>query len=334
MSTSRIVLTAWLVAASSAVAQGVRTADPQPRPSIIMEKTGGGFDIQFEGGSLAEYVGALRRAGQATQVPVNVNLAQDAGAVRIDPIVLSGVNLGVALSTIQYATAESLSVEAVYDPSTKDGMALLAPAFVIRKHEAQTVSVAAEKLEVFQVGELLGGGGYELPTVLTAVQEALELSGVSSPEVRYHEGSMLLLVRARDSQIEAARKVVDAMRESAMERAHDDEKLNAIKADQQRTALLMQVRLKQTAALRESAVKQALRIQQLHDEGHASSTELQQAQNEQVQAEAQYELARIEAEFTNQEPVAGQDLVDWRREIAALRDEIRSLADRVAKLEK
>ena len=195
--------------------------------------------VEFKGGSLTEYVAALRSAGNN----VNVVLPDTAAKVRVPALVLRETSVEAALRAVTNVVDESihLSVNVSVGSSPNSGP-FGEPVYSMQvrqldNNQATTAgppSSRARLVRVFALRTLIKGAGdntarLDVKTILTAVDTGLgvvaEHAGLDTNSsdkavVRYHEDSGLLFVAGTNAQLSVVDQVINNLeRDQKDERA-------------------------------------------------------------------------------------------------------------------
>lgn len=169
------------------------------------------IELTFDGGTVGEYVEALRNAVQGANVVVTTPEVQE---LVLPPVQLDSVDLGAAVHLIEgdYQPNERTVIRIEVDVIGRwhDDQK---PVFKVSGQVRRRGPAAAES-GVWTVADLLAS---DVPpeAVLTAVETALELfaDNRARAEVRFHEETGLLIARGDPLQMEAIDDVVDRLRE-------------------------------------------------------------------------------------------------------------------------
>ncbi len=198
------------------------------------------LSVEFKGGSLTEYVAALRSAGNN----VNVVLPDTAAKVRVPALVLRETSVEAALRAVTNVVDESihLSVNVSIGSSPNSGP-FGAPVYSIQVRQLESNSMGnaampqssrARLVRVFALRTLINGPGdtatrLDVKTILTAVDTGLgvvaEHAGLDTTSsdkavVRYHEDSGLLFVAGTNAQLSVVDQVINNLeRDQKEERA-------------------------------------------------------------------------------------------------------------------
>ncbi len=197
---------------SSWAAAEPAAAAPPPAPGELL-------DLDFPGGTLGDYVEALR------QVAVDVNVVLATPEVRdlpVPPIRLNSVAVGAAVRV----------VEGEIHLDGRSGLVIVAneiqvtgpnqkPVFRISTHRRGRPSSA--EVHVWSVAALLSQD-VKAEAILTAVETSLELMGGehAQSQVRFHQDTGVLIAYGERQHLSAIDHVVDGMHEAAAERKAAD----------------------------------------------------------------------------------------------------------------
>ncbi|MFN0134359.1 MAG: hypothetical protein ACKVW3_17740 [Phycisphaerales bacterium] len=313
----------------AAAALGQRPGLPPQQPE---RPAGPVVSLRFPGGTVAEYVTALRVA--STSEPINITCSTEALSIRIPEVTLKDVSLESALRAAAFAAQENgqqrLYVEPFGGLNRTDAFALaLMP---VRGRDA------ADDLQVFSIRDLTESGGVKIETVLTAVETALALTDTapSPATTKYHKDSGLLMIRGNMSQLNAADQVLKRLESStkgadARARAARVAQAEA-KARLDRSLAMIEVskrRVEIAQASRDEAAK-------LGEKGHVSSIDVRNAEYTLAEAIAQSRAAEAEfaaARVAAEEGVVLPDSDSLQDENHRLRDQINALRQRLEQLE-
>lgn len=204
-------------------------------PVEITERQPPVVTIDFKGGTVAEYVAALRKA--AGEEPVNVVLSKEAADVALTGISLRMVSLDNAVQAIEPAAGSidgAFSIRRIKPlVATNSGAsAVYAVDYQKRFRPIQPGTdrpVGDPEIQVFSLKPLIEPSPEDGParvtenaeTVLTAIQTALDLEtspNVPRADVKYHRESGLLIVRAIGGQLRAVDACLERMRDDVNRR--------------------------------------------------------------------------------------------------------------------
>lgn len=267
-------------------------------------------NIDFEGGSLAQFVDAMREA--MAPGDVNVILRNGAEAIQVPKVTLRHVTPEAALEAIcPRAMADVYNVQ-------KDG----APIYVIegRQHTVPVsqgtgglvaspsrpspfpVATPVEpQLRIYSVKELLTDPKLELDGVMDALKMALKVQDEDAqPELMYHEPSGVLIVRGTPGQQEAVSNVLRILQNDTIgARLRAEEKARQMFEEQ---AGLRRAQAEAEAAMVEMQARQAelVAMQRAVEEGVVSEDELRHVTNQVKRAELVVREMQAELEARRQ----------------------------------
>lgn len=177
--------------------------------------------MQFAGGTLAEFVAALRKS----QPKANIVLATVAGSAQVPALELKNAGIEQALE------GAAMAAEADFDVRVKEFKGVGWPVYSIVAYEssrgaATTATGAVEPKgpmqHVFTLNELtdkqpLDVEPFTVKTILGALRLATE-DQRDPPSIRYHEDSGLLLVRGTREQLQVVEQLLSTMRRDLADR--------------------------------------------------------------------------------------------------------------------
>jgi hypothetical protein len=338
----------WQVAAgivTLGVLSGTTTAQHAEQPGML--------SVQFPGGTVAEYVEALREAVKPE--PANIALSERAAVAILPPVRLEKVTVGTALGAIEFIAPSNANERWVIAPLSRQGpgepeayavtlaqMQMGGPA-----QYTQTVSLPDEErvLQVFSLKEVIDGmapqSGRSPDTVLSAVELALQMGARTDDDpadVKFHADSGLLIINASREEVGSVAELLQRMRDDVMReqgvaqsvaRRRIDDELNVNVAQAKREAC--EARLAFTA----DAV---MRLKQLHEGGQTPIEEVRRAELERLNAESDLDIvtAELQAARARMEPVPGPSsprTADLQAEVARLRDQVSQMQAKIKELE-
>lgn len=194
------------------------------------------LSVDFKGGTLAEYVAALRAAG----TNVNVVLPDSATKVRVPALVLRETSVEAALRAVTTVVDPSIQLNVNTSVGTLPNQGPIGePVYSVQVRQiesnpfgnmpgtAQPSTPSARVVRVFALRSLLkrgdgSGDGLEVKTILTAVDTGLSVvaehatvdtgDGDNKAVVRYHEDSALLFVSGTVAQLRVIDEVISNLR--------------------------------------------------------------------------------------------------------------------------
>lgn len=209
-------------------AAGAQEAPPRAQPLKSVQPVpprppqGPTFSVSFSGGTLEQYVKALREA--ATE-PVNVSLSQELTKLPVPAAELQQVTSFTAMKTLEnlsFPNGQRLSVEVLQDEGSKPVYAI---AFQIRPNLHPVMASDRSERMIQSIANLVGKENGEaaskerLDTVLSAVEAALRLgrpSEIPMPDVAIHSESNLLMVMGSQEDRLTVQSVLQQMAATSM----------------------------------------------------------------------------------------------------------------------
>jgi len=252
------------------------------------------LDVEFRGGTLEEFVTAIRAA--ANPEPVNVVLLGRAGELPVPAVTLRRVTAESAFRAVcSRSMARVDSLDSGGDPiitiETDPGSATR-QASVGRATGGRQSSVGSEVavLRVYSVRDFVDGKSVTYSTVLDALRTALSADEVETrAEVLHHEASGVLIVRGTIEQQNVAEQVLDAIRTDARvgeqaQQVIDGERL--VLKQRLRTA---EIEVGRAAVELDAAMENLAHVSKLSEGDFVAETEL-------LAAKRSAELARLQRE--------------------------------------
>jgi hypothetical protein len=270
--------------AAQDAAGGKSTSSPPPQAPAL--------SVEFPGGTVNEYIAALKAAAGAT--PVNAVISGDAGDRILPRISLRSVTVSTAISAIEAAAGSADGRWSIQPIGGGPGGAYAIAVDADRNNGGR----GSQLFEVHSIQQLIQGeGAMPAEVVLSAVEASLERAPDGRPraEIRFHKDSGLLLVRGRDRDVLGVRQVVQTLTNESGRKAKDTARARAQVAH--RTADLrraeLRVQVQEAALQRASRQLDTVREMVAKGEHSASEVEIQQAIVEDEKAkltEAQIDL--------------------------------------------
>ena len=210
------ILTA-AVASTSGIASA-QQAPANPGRAVPMQEDGIRADIDFRGGTLAEYIEVVEKAFGAS----NAAVQQGAESVRLAPARFVGVRRQDALFVVM----------ALADP--RDSRRLIVGSIgtppITQITADEKFATRPAELRVWTLDALVEGGA-SVEDILSAIEVAVTLIP-SEPQIKFHKDTGLLIMRAQIEQLDAANQVLKAL-ELAQHQAADAAKRKAEDAAKQ-----------------------------------------------------------------------------------------------------
>lgn len=305
---------------------------PNPQISAGQSPSGPMLNLQFPGGTVTEFVTAVREAAAAAGGAVNIIVPADAAKVIAPPMSLQMVRPQTALTAFCAAFRQNkdhyFSVDDVGIDSAE------APSFVL--YYERNPNLAARggmpvqppprvTIEVFSIRDIVEPAtirGNEPPNeiaaqadvnknnLLRAIDAALSLKDQDTradddTSVLCHDQSGLLIVRGEPARIEVVRSVLSRMRDDTFARRKAESSKAERESARARRAAVVESRLKLQQAEMDTAQSRFDRTAQLHSQGQASVEALEEAKLNVVRAQAA--MAQVEADFAEVENAGGME---------------------------
>jgi len=162
------------------------------------------FDISFPGGTLEEFIEAVGKAlaAHVRNAPKpNLIVPADAKPVRMPKLELRSVDM----RTLITATSMLLQPEHTWQPVGGKNTFVL------------VTRTDARKTQAYYIGHLLKK--FKVADITTALETVWQMGSNAKTELKYHEDTQMLIVRADRSQIEMAENVLTQLRDALAEQA-------------------------------------------------------------------------------------------------------------------
>ncbi len=322
-------------------------------------------ETQFTGGTLGDYIEAVKRA--AGDDAPTVMIRGDAGAIRVAPVDLRQIHM---FSAIQLLDGDHMGpdnetpygVRSVNVGAPSGGR----PAYLVTiegfgRPKAGQPERDFMVLPIRQITEALPGDPPEIvipaETVLTAVETVIAIADPegSATEIRFHPESGLLMLAGPSKALVAAEQVlgqitrdVEQRRDRARELQRAQGLTNPDALEQQLAEAraedeMMEVRLGNTHEQLQLAAEQFAQLKALADSGSASAAELRSGQQEFLELKASAEEQQIKLRLAAERVDRLQKQLERSKQIVSgggsgaggdtLREENAMLRDRLAMLE-
>ena len=304
-----LVASAALVSARPAEGQ-----QPEAKPAPVREAEKYNITVNFQGGTLQEYIDTLQKA--AGTMPVNVVAPLEARKVELPSITLRNVNIYTALSAISSAFESDSQHRFGVEPIGGAADATYAIAYrrvdrSVRSPFSNPQVMAppppAKGLEVYSIRDLLDppnaegeeGAGLKMKfeDILSAIEGAMQLlDAEDQPRLLFHKETGLLIVGGTQYQTQVVGDLLMRIRDDLAHRWSREQDRK-----RQDAALERNVRLARTEVrLAELEVQQAkdrlARVEQLVQQGVESSDAMGKATLDFERAKARLERLLIELE--------------------------------------
>lgn len=213
---NRLIVSGVLAAIAcitSAPAPGLAQPQAQPFDPALRGTEQPRADIDFPGGTIAEYVEAVAEAfGGANAV-----IQPGAEDMSVAPVKLTQVRRVDALIVLQAVARAEPTRRIQVIPSTE----------IVQIGLATRPSSAPQEVRVWSLQRLTDSGA-KAEDVLSAIETAINLVP-GEPQIKFHRETNLLMMRASIDQLDAAQQVLQALTQAAEQR-HDAAARDAAKA--------------------------------------------------------------------------------------------------------
>ncbi len=213
------------VPGSTALAQDAEQPKYQQPPLI---------DVSFEGGTVQQYINAIRKQG------TNVNVILDVEDLNLPmpAVELRSVELESAIFVLRKRQVVADGILAELDVNMIRHSPRDNPTFVISAETRSVDRSGPNRSAVLSVKDVINAG-LTPSDILTAVETALELFGDdrARAEMRFHEETGLLIARGSSEQMATIHEVMDQLRESVdqeMQSRAEAEEIERIHVDAMR----------------------------------------------------------------------------------------------------
>lgn len=185
--------------------------------------------IDFPGGTVSQYVNALKNAASTAGVAVNIIVPADAAKVEMPAISLQSVRAATALNALETAFRRNSEHQFKVEEFSQDTGE--SPSFAISYMRIESNRVTGgpsmARIEIFSVRDILDSSSSEAAEaskgdILRTLDAALKMQGKGGgeeePSVMYHGDSNLLIVRGTPAVIEVVRSVLARVRDDVVSR--------------------------------------------------------------------------------------------------------------------
>lgn len=186
------------------------------------------ISIDFDGGSLADLIAEIRAAGPN----INILIPPDAAEVRVPSLSLKEVTVATALRAISDVASNQTVNVATSVQQSGPGQPVFAMRVDLDRSSPRPTSQYVAVYSIKALTEAMPGDpetvriNLSAETILTAIDTGLDVGETGGePEIRYHEESGLVFVRANTLQHGLIRDVIQNMdrdqqrRRQALQRA-------------------------------------------------------------------------------------------------------------------
>jgi len=185
------------------------------------------LDISFPGGTLAEFVAYLDKAIQThvrDATRANFLIADELKKTPVPKVELRSVDVGTLMSAMRVLVGQNYQWQQI---GSSTWVAISRP--------------DARKTQAFYIGQLLRRAGekpakdeklrgFTVADITTALETVWQMDSASKPELKYHEDTQLLVIRADLRQIQMAENVLNQLRGAVAEAALQEDQERAKRA--------------------------------------------------------------------------------------------------------
>ncbi|MFG0285872.1 MAG: TolC family protein [Phycisphaerales bacterium JB039] len=289
-------------------------------------------DVSFRGGTVGDYLKALKSAAEPT--PVNVVASDEVLRLKANPVDLREVQIDTALELLSSAGAsERLLIDRM------GGSRGSAPVYTLIRIASPQQAFdrqgrpASPSINVYSVRELIEpepGAPAVLTispeTILSSIDAALKLQGPSEDrEVMFHEDAAIIIIRGQDRELAVVSNLLSEIRRDLKDRRKSAMEITDRVDGLEHQVMVLESQLAIGQVELDGARRRLDQMQQLAEKAAVSASEVEEAKTELMRAEA--EVRAVESQLN----VA-------RRNLAAIRasapagDDRQSLLDEIARL--
>lgn len=266
--------------------------------------------VEFSGGTVAEYVVALKEACKPN--PVNVVLSEGAAADKLAPISLRQASLAAAMQAIPAASASGVNawqimrlMDALPGEDAAGDSKETAPVYqVYRSPGKRDAGPSRVIMEVFSVQKIVGRETDPVATekriaaVLTAAETTLNMGrgGRAMPEMKFHKESGLLIVRGEQDDVMAVKDVIERMSDDSGRAADEATRRETVARQMQINVAKAELAAKTTRSQLELAQAKLGQVEKLVAAGNESTTVALEMKAEVDRRAAALEMAMLEVE--------------------------------------
>lgn len=176
------------------------------------------FDLEFPGGTLAEYVAAIRGRNPAA----NIVLTGEFTVAAAPQVSLKSVTTEAAIGLLTSGAQDAPGMTYWVHSRKVDNAGSPEPVLVIEvrtvNRDARRPPQAPSESAVVSLAHLLRSGGgkpLRVEDVLSAVEAASSMIGTDPPTIRFHAETKLLIFRGSKEQVSMLRETLAALERSA-----------------------------------------------------------------------------------------------------------------------
>jgi len=275
--------------------------------------------LDFGGGTVAEYVAALKVACEPQ--PVNVVMSEGAATDRLGPISLRQASLAAAMQAIPAASESGATLWQIVrlmdalsgEDAAADGKDSAPVYQVYRAPTKRDAGPQRVVMEVFSLQRIVGretdGAAAErrIAAVLTAAETALQMDDHrgTPPDMKLHKESGLLIVRGEQDDVMAVKDVIERMSDDAAKAADEAARREGAARQMQISIARAELNARSAQSQLELASAKLDQIVQLVESGSLPSTEAHEMKAEVDRRRAEAEIANLEVEAARSAATAG-----------------------------
>ena len=294
----------------------------------------GTITVEFAGGTVAEYIAALKEANKP--LPLNVVLSEGAATERLTAISLRQVSLAAAVQAIPAASSSGVNswqimrlMDALPGEDAVNDSKDTAPVYQVYRMPGQQRPRGGVILEVFSVQKIVGRAASpeeaekRIAAVLMAAETALRMDEhrATAPEMKFHKESGLLIVRGEQADVMAVKDVIERMSDDSGRQADLAAQLLSVQQQMEINVRKAELNVKAMQDQADVARKKLAQIEQMVAQGTVSSTEALEMKAEVDRRATAVEMARLEVEAAKVAAKSGGS-VPWLSEIPLIRGPI------------
>ncbi len=267
--------------------------------------------VDFKGGTVAEYVAALKESCKPS--PVNAVLSEGAATEKLAPISLRQASLAAAMQAIPAASQSGVNawqIVRLMDSLPGDGPAGAddpdsAPVYQVYRAPLRKDSGPQRVvMEVFSLQRIVGreadaaAAEKKIAAVLTAAQTALRMDEQhgTAPDMKLHKESGLLIVRGEQEDVMAVKDVIERMSDDAGKNADETAQREIAARQAQINIAKAELGVKTARSQLDLSRAKLGQVEQLVAQGATSSTEALEMKAEVDRREGVLEMAILEAQ--------------------------------------
>lgn len=287
--------------------------------------------VSFNGGSLAEYVAALRDSAGASanggESSVNVIFQNEAASIPVGKVLLTRVTVESAIRAV-CPQRISMPDGRVLATNVQDvgGEVLVIDCQVIGNTQARLIEHEQEQareeseVEILPIASLIRGvSGVTVESVIASISEAAKLENIDSPTtIKYHSDTALLFVLGTERQLQLARQTIGLL-EDSQRRASATNSEQSRRLSQLRMQMIdLEVQVSRSEVQVSIARDEREFARRMAEEGNVSAGEVATLEGKVRIAETELQgLLRQMDEVARQireaeEPIAGKSKIRYR----------------------